>query len=289
MAINLINYLHEQFTPRVVDQLSSQLNENPDDLKQAVEAVVPAVVGGLARRAHESGGASDVLSVLEDEKLRDIPYEISQVADNPQAVNSAIASGSGLLDEVLDRDAGTVASSISAYSGLAQQSTLTLMGLAGSVLMGMLGRLHADKALSADNLRTLLAGQANSIRTALPPQLASLGDRLDFDQLGDPTGGEMEAQGTNNFSSTPVNPNIPKTPEVDQQRENNWQRYVLAAVAALIVLMLIQKCREPQSGTGGYTDTTAVDPQRSGDYETPASGTNVPEKMKQEADSMKND
>lgn len=288
MAINLITYLQEQFTPRVVDQLSAHLNEKPAGVKRAVDAVVPAVVGGLARRLHESGGASEVLAALETDTFRQTPFDISQVADNPGATRTAIRSATGLLDEVLGRDAGLVANRIAAYSGLNPQSTVALLGLAGSVLLGLLGRQHHDKALSADNLRTLLAGQSDSIRAALPAALAALGDDLDFDRLGNSTGGELEAQGVNTFSSTPVNPNIPKTPEVDQQRANNWQRYVLLAVLALVVVMLAQKCREPQSGTGGYTDTTRVEPQPSGRYETPASGSDVPEKLRRGGDSLRN-
>jgi len=288
MAANLLSLLNEQFTPHVIDQLSAKLNENPAGVRKAVEASVPALLGGLVRKVQTGNGASDVISVLKDGNYANTPLDISQVADSRSKTQAAAASGSSLLDAILGSDAGPISESIARYSGVNGHSALTTMGLAGASLMNLLGLQHASQGLSDDNLRTLLAGQIDTIRRGIPSGLSGLEERLGLADQSTQTGGQEEVQGMTNFTSTPVNPNIPKTPQVDLQKSNNWQRWVLLAAGLLIIVMLIQKCREPQSGTGGITDTTqGVQQQPRGDVRTPASGANVPEKLREAGDSTK--
>ncbi|WP_128547533.1 DUF937 domain-containing protein [Larkinella soli] len=259
MAVNLLSFLQDQFTPSVIDQLSTRLGENPASVRKAVAGAVPAVLGGLARRVHDARGASDVIDVLKDGNYANTPLDVSQVTDSRINTQAAVASGSSLLDEVFGDDADEVAGAIAAYSGVQEPTALSLMGLAGSVMMNVLGQQYAEKGLSADNLRTLLAGQADTIRTSLPAGLEGLGAMLDFDRLHTPEGGPDGPQAIYNSVNVPGNLDIPKSPEVDRRRENNWQRWVLAALGLLIIIMLVQKCREPQSGTEGFNDTTATE------------------------------
>jgi outer membrane protein OmpA-like peptidoglycan-associated protein len=107
------------------------------------------------------------------------------------------------------------------------------------------------------NLSTLVGGQVAEIQSSIPAGLAGLAKSLGFDKLGASDTGE--GQGVTTFSSTPVNPDIPKSPLVERERENiSWLRWAMFAAGALILFLIIQKCRQPQSGTEGvYTDTTA--------------------------------
>jgi len=272
MAVNLLDFLQDQFTPHTVDELSDKLNETPEATRRAVEGVLPAVLGGLVSRTHESGGASAVLDVLKDGNYTNTPLDVSQVADSRDEMQAASASGSSLLDKIFGDNTDKVAGAIATHSGVKQPSALVLMGLVGSVLMNMLGRQFGEKGLSSDNLRTLLAGQTNLIRSAFPAGLVGLETLLGLDKLHTPTGGPDAAQGVTNATNTPVDPDIPKSPEIDRRRENGWQRWVLAALAALIVVLLVQKCREPQTSTEGYTNAEEKKP--AGEYETAASGAN---------------
>ncbi|WP_345242084.1 DUF937 domain-containing protein [Nibrella saemangeumensis] len=257
MAVNLLSYLQEQFTPSVVDQLSSHLNESPTNTRKAIDGVLPAVLGGMAQRVQESGGASDIVDLLKDGNYGNTPLDISQVIGSRGDEQAAAATGSSLLDRIFGDDTDEVASAVALHSGVQQPSALALMGLAGSVLMGILGRQAQDKGLSATNLTTLLAGQADYIRTSLPAGLASLSGVLNLDKMRTEPGESI--QGTTTMTSTPVSPDIPLSPQVERRRENvTWLRWVLFAVGALILFLIVQKCRQNQSGTEGvYTDTTS--------------------------------
>ena len=133
------------------------------------------------------------------------------------------------------------------------------MNQAGTILMGTLGRQEQENGLTAESLKTLLLGQATEFRQALPSGLDAAGSLLGFNELVTPTGPQTEVQGTDNFSGTVVNPNIPKSAEGDRRTENKrWLRWAMIAMAILVFALLVQKCRENQNGTDGIsTDSTA--------------------------------
>lgn len=259
MAVHLISYLKEQFTPGVIDQLGSTLNESPANTLKAVNGVLPTILGGLAGRVQESGGASSIVDFLDKGDYGATPYEVSQVIGKKSATADTTTAGENFLDKIFGDKLSPVTDLIGTYSGTKQQSVQTIMGLTGSVLMGVLGRQEQEKGLTAESLKTLLLGQASEFRQNLPPGLDGVGGLLGFDKLVTPAGPQTEVQGTDNFSGTVVDPNIPKSPEGDRRNENvRWLRWAMIAVAALVLFLFLQKCSQNQNSTDGIsTDSTA--------------------------------
>ncbi|MCX6218158.1 DUF937 domain-containing protein [Spirosoma sp.] len=259
MAVHLLNYLKEQFTPGVIDKLSTALNESPATTLKAVNGVLPTLLGALTRRVQSSGGASSIVSFLDKGDYGRTPLDISQVIDTPQAISEATNADTEFLDHIFGDKLVRSAELIGVYSGTKPQSAMTVLGLAASVLMGVLGRQEQEKGLTAENLKTLMLGQASEFRKSLPTGLDGIHSLLEFDELITPAGQQTEVQGTDNFSGTVVNPNIPKSPDGDRRHENvRWLRWAMIAIAVLVLALLIQKCSENQNGTDGIsTDSTA--------------------------------
>lgn len=259
MAIHLLTYLKEQFTPAVIDQLSGELGETPAGTLKTVTGSLPVLLGGLTRRVQERGGSSAIIIFLDKSDFGKIPLDVGQVTDTePEMVETALAGGP-FLKAIFGDKLSRTTELIGLYGGLKPQSVMTILELAGSILMGVLGRQEQEKGLTAHSLTTLLLGQASEYRSALPSGLDGVGSLLGFNELVTPAGPQTEVQGTDNFSGTPLNPNIPKSDEGDRRRENvRWLRWALIAIAVLIVALLVQKCRENQNGTDGIsTDSTA--------------------------------
>ncbi|MDB5240678.1 MAG: hypothetical protein JWP57_1303 [Spirosoma sp.] len=259
MAVHLLSYLKEQFTPGVIDLLSRELSESPTNTLKAVNGSLPTLLGGLARRLDASGGASSIISLLAKGDYSDTPLDVSQVLDEHQQTVNTVTAGRGFLNEIFGTNLSQTTALISTYSGTKPQSVQTIMGLAGSVLMGVLGRQEQENGLTAHNLSTLLLGQATEFRTAMPAGLEDVGNLLGFNELKTPSGPQTEVQGTDNFSGTVINPNIPKSPEGDRRQENvRWLRWAMIVVAILVAALIIQKCSENQNSTDGVsTDSTA--------------------------------
>lgn len=259
MAVHLLSLLKEQFTPAVIDQLSGELNESPASTLKAVTGALPALLGGLTRRVQASGGASSITNFLEKGEYSKTPLDVSQVADTHRETVESTAAGRTFLNRIFEDNLSSTADLISTYSGTKPGSALTILGLAGSVLMGVLGRQQQENGLTADSLKTLLLGQATEFRNALPGGLDAVGSLLGFNELETPAGPQTEVQGTDNFSGTIINPNIPKSAEGDRRKENvRWLRWAMVAMGILIAALIVQKCGQNQDSTNGVsTDSTA--------------------------------
>ncbi|SOD78077.1 DUF937 domain-containing protein [Spirosoma fluviale] len=259
MAVHLLSYLKEQFTPGVIDKLSATLNESPATTLKAVNGVLPTLLGALTRRVQATGGATSIVNFLDKGEYGKTPLDVSQVMGTPQAITETTNADTEFLDHIFGDKLVRSTELIGLHSGTKPQSVMTILGLAGSVLMGVLGRQEQEKGLTAESLKTLLLGQATEFRKAVPSGLDGVSSLLEFDELVTPTGQQTEVQGTDNFSGTAVNPNIPKSPEGDRRHENvRWLRWAMIAIAVLVLALLIQKCSENQNSTDGIsTDSTA--------------------------------
>lgn len=259
MAVHLLSYLKDQFTPAVIDQLSLDLNESSENTLKAVNGVLPTLLGALTRRVQQSGGPSSIINFLDKEDFGATPLDVSQtVGDQANADPNAVA-GHEFLDHVFGDKLNRTTELIGVYGGVKPQSALAILTQAGTVLMGTLGRQEQDNGLTADSLKTLLLGQASEYRQALPTGLDGVGSLLEFNELETPAGPETEVQAADNLSGTVVNPNIPKSTEGDRRQENvRWLRWAMIAVAVLIFALIVQKCRQNQNGIDGIsTDSTS--------------------------------
>ncbi|MEZ0538930.1 OmpA family protein [Fibrella arboris] len=259
MAVNLLAYLSDQFTPSVIDQLGQRIGETPAHTGIAVKAIIPTLLGGLAQRTHNLADADEIVDFLRHTTYTKTatPLDIAQVSDTDAELHDAVSSGSTFVERILPTQVERVAREIAHHSQINRTSALSLMDLVAATLEGVLGRQSLENGMTGLNLSTLIGGQIADIRAGMPAGLASLATSLGFDKLGVPDTGE--AQSVTTFMSTPVNPDIPKSPLVERERENiNWLRWAMIAVGALILFLIIQKCRQPQTGADGvYTDTTA--------------------------------
>lgn len=260
MALNLLTYLSDQFTPTVIDQLGERLGEKPANVGTAVKAAIPTLLGSLAARTQSTGDADAIIDLLRQTTYskETTPLDIAQVSDTAAETQAAISGGSAFVQRLMPTRVDEVVRHIASHSHINRASAVALLDLVGSVLEGVLGRQVLDNGLTALNLSTLMAGQVDAIRAGMPTALAGLATTLGFAKLPHPSS-EEGAQGITTFMSTPTNPDLPKSPLVERERENvSWLRWAMIAVGALILFLIVQKCREPQSGTEGiFTDTTA--------------------------------
>lgn len=259
MAVHLLTYLKEQFTPGVIDLLSRELGESPATTLKAVNGSIPILLGGLTRRVQTSGGTSSIINLLSKGEYGNTPLDVSQVLDEHQQTADTVTAGRSFLAEIFGGNLTRTTELIGTYSGIKPQSVVTVLGLAGSVLMGVLGRQQQENGLTAHNLSTLLLGQATEFRKAMPDGLEAVGSLFGFDELQTPAGPQTDVQGADNFSGTVINPNIPKSAEGDRRLENvRWLGWVMVVIAILVAALIIQKCSENQNGTDGIsTDSTA--------------------------------
>lgn len=256
MAINLLSYLRDQFSSTVVEQISTQLQETPAHTLKALTGVLPAVLGGLAHHAGTNAGS--LIAFLRQGNYDRTPIDVAQVTDTQREMQEAVASGTEFVNQFMGSHTGELTSQIARFSGVKNESVQVLIGLAGAELMGVFGRQVLENGLTGENLHTLLAGQGDNFRAAIPAGLSGVVGLLGMDHLKAPAN-KADVQPIDNLSGSSLNPNIPKSPSIDRRRENNrWLSIAALLMGVLVLGLLVQKCSEPQNGTDGImTDTTA--------------------------------
>ena len=288
MALAILPFLNDQFSSSVIDQLAGQLNETPANTRKTVNGALPTVLGGLVSKL-QNDGVDPILDVLKsnDFSQETIPIDVAQVTGNRNQTQQAAETGREFIGTIFGANTDRITEFIANYGDVQPASARSVMGLVGSVLMGMLGRQYREHGLSNTNLKSLLLGQVDSIKTALPAGLSAVGELLNFNRFETPAGPPADVQGTDNFSGTVLNPNIPKSTDGERQKENvRWLRWAMIAVAVLILALIVQKCLQPQSSTDGvYTDTTRrIEPDAIED-KSPATQQNIRDANGQVSDS----
>jgi hypothetical protein len=195
-ADNLVTLVMQQFGPSILDKLGSSLGINRDTAQTAVGSAVPALLAGLAGLASRPEGAAQLNAALHqpDSGLQD---DLSSILGSHRQ-SAAVDQGQSLLGSLFGGSTMQgIAGALAKYTGLGQGTIMTLLGLLGPVVMGVLRRQQRSEGLNAGGLANLLKGQMGNIAGALPSGLPNMlrGTGI-LDSLGDRVGEGARAAGT---------------------------------------------------------------------------------------------
>lgn len=151
MSINLIQQAKDLFSGEVVDQASSQLGESSTGITNALAGIVPTLFSGLINKSENAAGA-DMVANLATNATED---------DNGSSIISSLFGGSS----------NGIANAIANFAGIKSGSASSLMGIAGSTIMGMVGKYMSSNNISASGLSSLFASQKEHIAAAMPAGL----------------------------------------------------------------------------------------------------------------------
>ncbi len=120
-----------------VQQIGSQFGLGDQQAASALSALVPALAGGLHRKAQADGGLGSLTSALSTANTQ-------QYIDNPQALTdpAAVSDGNNILGHLLgSKDASRdVAAQAAAQTGISANVMKRMLPLAATLLMGALSR-----------------------------------------------------------------------------------------------------------------------------------------------------
>lgn len=248
MSINLLDLVKSQMGSDLIGKAASFLGESEASTGKAVNAALPALLGGMISKSSSSEGASALMGFLnQGENDGSIFSKLGGLLEGG-SISSLLGSGSGILQMLLGDKLGAIASAIASYAGIKQESSSNLLGLAAPLLMGGVGKYVKDQGItSASGLASLLGGQSDFVKAALP---AGLGGTL---------GSILGLGGLSNMASqaTGAAANAVSTAAKGGSNILGW---VLGGLAALALMFLVYKgCNKPTAATEApATDTVAA-------------------------------
>jgi hypothetical protein len=193
MATDLVATISRFITPDTIAKIASGLGINRQAVEQAVAAGIPAILSGLVGLTSRPEGAQRLASVLIQQHpgmLDEVKHALGgaeqvAMADHGSSVLSALL-GSGTMK--------SVAAAITDYAGIKEGAGKSILGLLGSMVLGVLGQHRRVSGLDAGGIANLLASQKDSIAKALPRGFAEQlsGTRI-LDSIGETWTGDAAA------------------------------------------------------------------------------------------------
>lgn len=174
MSVNLLDLAKGAIGNQVMGQLGGILGENEQKTQTAVGAALPALLGGLMKKASTNDGANELFKTLDDHD--------GGILDNLGGMlgggnhSGLLNAGSGILGMIFGNKQSSMLGTIAKMAGLGDSKITTLLSLLAPVVMGILGKQRRSQNLDASGLANMLSSQKEHLGGHLKGELAeSLG------------------------------------------------------------------------------------------------------------------
>ena len=172
---NMINQLTNDFRACPLTSMASAIGENATRTQTALGAVLPALLGGLAKKATTPQGANEILDIIRKNNLDSSTYaDISGAIGAPDGVTKLINTGRPLLELALGDRSNSVTDWLSSFAGISRPSAMSLMSLTLPLVLGAVSRKMSPTGSRTASLRSFLQGQV-AMQTAPDGLAAALG------------------------------------------------------------------------------------------------------------------
>ena len=175
MSLNFLEIAKSYLTDDVVAKISNQLGESPSTTTTVLGGALPIVLGGLINKSAEPGGANLIIDmVTKGGQNGSMLDNMSDLLGDSTQTKTLLDGGMGIASGVFGDKISSVISALASFSGVRESSASSLMSLAASMLVGLLGKKSATKSLDATGLIDFLGSQKDFVAAALPVGLGSM-------------------------------------------------------------------------------------------------------------------
>jgi hypothetical protein len=169
--MNLLDMVKGQMTDSVMQQLGAASGLGASDVSKAMGAIIPTQLSAIVKHGSTPQGAEGLMGMLGNlGNLGDFAGLLGQTGG---AANIA-KIGSSLLPSLFGNQLGGVVSGLASATGLGSGPLNALMGMAGPLIMGQLGKAVTGGGLNATGLASMLGGMAPQISGMLPAGLGNI-------------------------------------------------------------------------------------------------------------------
>jgi hypothetical protein len=177
--MNIISMIRDQLSPQILGQIGNSIGESPEATKSALATSLPALLGSVASAASTPQGAGGLMDALKQHMPQggwtdSIGSLLGGMGSS--ASGTGESTGGSIVSSLLGSKANLLRDFIASKSGIRSESATSLMGIAGKILMGFLGKQVMTQGLSASGLGEMLRSQIPHLQGLIPAGLVgSLG------------------------------------------------------------------------------------------------------------------
>ncbi len=230
--MNLMSVLMKFATPAMAAKVAGMLGVSSGVAQKLIAAAVPMVMSAILGASKKPAGAEAFGTAFG--KLGSNPLEaLGETLDSDPA--RAASTGSDLLSGILGGGTiGTMASKLAGYGGVDEDKASSLLGLAGSLAMGGIGKAAQEQNLDAAGALRMLENQKGDIAAALPADFAKM---LEGTGLLDGLGAAAPAA-TKPAAAAAASRVTPTPPPANK---SGWMRWVWVALALALLAWLLPR------------------------------------------------
>ncbi len=140
---SILDLVQEHLGPQEIQQISQQIGTDPSTTQQAVNAALPAMVGGLASTAQQPGGASSIQQLLGSHG--------GILGSLGSLIGAGGAADGGILGQVLGRHEPEVNEGVQLASGLDSDRTRKLLMILAPIVIGALAKRAMNHGAAAED------------------------------------------------------------------------------------------------------------------------------------------
>ena len=132
-----------------------------DAVNSAIQAALPAILGGLANNASDPQGAQSLDQALEQDHDGGILGNLGGLGSlifDQSTPTPRQADAGGILGHILGGSQGRVAQDVSQQTGLPTGQVAQILMMLAPIVMGYLGQQKRQQGVGADGLGGLLGG-----------------------------------------------------------------------------------------------------------------------------------
>jgi len=248
MATNIVSLVMQFLTPDMVGRIATALGFDCNKVQSAISGAVPGLLAAFNNVATQPGGA---------QKLADAARQQTGSLENfasgfvSGGQSSHLDKGLHLLSSLVGgQDQNALIGAISKFTGLGQGVSGSLLGMLAPIVMGTIGQHQsATRALDANGIANLFAGQKDNIAAALPSGFGSLlsGTGL-LNSLGDAARTTTAAASGATRTATSAARAVGQSGQraAGAAASSNWLYWLIpiAAAAALLVYFAVRPTEE---------------------------------------------
>jgi hypothetical protein len=140
---SVLDIVQQHLGPQELAQISQQLGTDTGTTQQAVNAALPALVGGMASTAQQPGGAQGIQQLLGSHG--------GLLGSLGSLIGGGGAADGGILGQVLGRHQPDVQEGVQQASGLGSDQTRKLLIILAPIVMGALAKRAMSHGTAHEN------------------------------------------------------------------------------------------------------------------------------------------
>jgi OmpA-OmpF porin, OOP family len=252
MSIDLMGLVTDHLKGAAMGKISEFLGESSEGTTSALGAALPTLLGGVMEKASTNEGAGSIMNLLKDGNHDGgILSNIGGLLGSGDGISSLLGGGSGILSAILGPKVGGIVDLVASVSGIKKSSSSSLLSLAAPLLMGVIGKQVSSQGLGISGLASMLMGQKDAVKAALP---AGAGSLLNLGSLGDFVGDAKAAVGGLGDAAKGAASSVVNEVEEASTGGFNFWPWLIGAAAIAAAAYFYKGCSKPTVDTSAATE-----------------------------------